>query len=293
MPVKFFGQFLIEKGAITHTALLKAINLQEDQNKKIGAVIFEMEMMTQVQIAKVHLAQRCDDSRFGDKAVEMGFLTQEQLQQALIRQRNCHLYIGQALVKTGGLSEEDLKKYLVEFKKDQQPYSTEKIELPAGVSNQTIWEMVADLTNKMLIRVAGMAFKTGACQVIERLPARTMVAEIGFSGSVSARYLLTASPNSRKIIAQAILQENDVDGQPVEVLDDSVMEFVNIVCGNIAAKAAQLGFQIDISPAKTHDQADLDIRVPDQHTGLMFPIFLSDGEVFELAIFVSNELYDR
>ena len=67
------------------------------------------------------------------------------------------------------------------------------------------------------------------------------------------------------------------------------MEFINIVCGNIAAKAAQLGVQIDISPPITRDQSDSGVSVPDNHTGLMFPIYLSDGEVFELAIFINNE----
>jgi len=289
MAVKFFGQFLIEQGVVTHAGLLKAIGLQEETNRKIGAVVFEMGMMTQVEIAKVHQSQRNEDKRFGDKAVEMGFLTEEQLQQALLCQRNSHIYIGEALVKTGGLGKEDLEKYLIQFKENQRPYTVEKIELPIGVANQSIWEMVADLTNKMLIRVAEMSFRAGPCQIIEQLPTRTMVAEIGFSGSVSARYLLTTSQNSRKIIARAILQESDVDNESVEVLDDSVMEFINIVCGNIAAKAAQSGFQIDISPPITHNPSDCGLPVPEKHTGLMFPIYLSDGEIFELAIFINND----
>jgi CheY-specific phosphatase CheX len=165
----------------------------------------------------------------------------------------------------------------------------DKIEIPAGVAHRPIWEMVADLTQKMFTRVAEMSFRAGSCQIIDKLPPRVMVAEIGFSGSVSARYLLTASPNSRKIIARAILQETDIENEPLEVLDDSVMEFINIVCGNIAAKAAQLGFQIDISPPLSHGPDSEGLAVPAEHTGLMFPIYLSDGEIFELAIFISND----
>ena len=167
--------------------------------------------MTQVEIAKVHQSQPNEDTRFGDKAVEMGFLTEDQLQQALTRQRNCHIYIGEALIKTGGLEKESLDRYLVQFKSDQQPNMVDKIALPAGITNQPIWEMMADLTNKMLTRVAGMSFKPGDCEVIAKLPTRNMVAEIGFSGNVSARYLLTTTPSSRKIIARSILQEEDID----------------------------------------------------------------------------------
>ncbi len=289
MAVKFFGQFLIEQGAINHLSLLKAISLQEETNRKIGAVVYEMEMMSQVNIAKVHQSQRNADTRFGDKAVEMGFLTHEQLQQALVRQRNSHIYIGEALVKVGALSKEGLERYLLKFKEDQKPYAVEKVEIPKGISNQEIWEMVADLTKKMLVRVADISFRPGPCQIIDNLPSRTMVAEIGFSGSVSARYLLTSSQNSRNFIARAILQEDDIEHEPIAILDDSVMEFINIVCGNIAAKAAQSGFQINISPPKTHQQSEHGIAVPEKHTGLMFPIYLSDGEVFELAIFVKDD----
>lgn len=288
MAVKFFGQYLIEQGVITHSALLEAIKLQDATNRKIGEVVAEMGLMSQADIARVHQAQRNEDVRFGDKAVEMGFLSEEQLQQALTRQRNSHLYIGEALVKTGGLKEEQLGEYLERFKKDQQPYLVDKVEIPAEVVNQPVWEMVADLTYKMLSRVANMEIRPGSCQLIDKLPARTMVAEIGFSGHISARYLLSVSPNSRAIIARAILQDEDIDNEPGEVLDDSVMEFINIVCGNIAAKAAQFGYQVEIAPPGLNPAAPDGIAVPDGHTGLMFPIYLSDGEIFELAIFISN-----
>ncbi len=289
MAVKFFGQFLIEQGAINQRTLLKAIDLQEITNRKLGEIVAEMGLMSPVDIAKVHQAQRHEDIQFGDKAIELGYLTPEQLRQALTIQKNNHLYIGEALIKVGGLTPEELADYLEKFKKDQQPYMVEKVEIPATVAHRPIWEMVADLTYKMLSRVAGMSFRPGACQLIDNLPARTLVAEMGFAGSVSARYLLTVSPNSRKIIARAILQETDIDNEPSEILDDSVMEFINIVCGNIAAKAAQFGFQIDITPPGIHADPDSEIQVPDNHTGLMFPIYLSDGEVFELAVFVNND----
>lgn len=288
MAVKFFGQYLIEQGVITHSALLKAIKLQEISNRKIGEVVYEMGLMSQVDIARVHQSQRSEDVRFGDKAVELGLISEGQLQQALTKQRNSHLYIGEALVKTGSLSEEDLAIYLERFKKDQQPYLVDRVEIPAAVANQSVWEMVADLTYKMLARVANMSIRPGECQLIESLPERTMVAEIGFSGHISARYLMSVSPNSRKIIARAILQEEDIDNEPGEVLDDSVMEFINIICGNIAAKAAQFGFQVEIEPPGLNPEAAKGIKVPTDHTGLMFPIYLSDGEIFELAVFISN-----
>ncbi len=289
MAVKFFGQFLVEKGAVSRVDLLKAIDLQDKTNLKFGEMVVEMGLMTTLQIAKVHHAQRGEDLQFGDMAVKLGFLTAEQVQQVLTRQRNNHLYIGEALIKVGALSNARLDSYLSEFKQDQSAYISEKIEIPAGVQHQPIWEMVADLTYKMLSRVANLYFRAGPCTLIDQLPSRPIIAEMGFSGEVSARYLLSATENSRKLMAKAILDETSVDNESVEVLDDSVMEFVNIVCGNIVAKAAQTGHSIDISPPEMRADAAAGIAVPANHTGLMFPIYLSDGEVFELTLFVAKE----
>ncbi len=286
MAVKFFGQFLVEKGAVTRTALLQAIDLQEKTNLKFGEMVVEMGLMSTVDIAKVHHAQRTEDLQFGDMAVKLGFLTEDQVQQVLTRQRNNHLYIGEALVKVDALSPTELENYLKEFKQDQVAYIAEKVEIPSGVPHQPIWEMVADLTYKMLTRVANLSFRTGPCTVVEKLPSRPIIAEMGFSGSVSARYLLSVSDNARNLVAKAILDEDSVENEPTEVLDDSVKEFINIVCGNIAAKAAQKGHTIDIDPPEMRTDAPDGVKVPEDHTGLMFPIYLTDGEVFELTIFV-------
>ena len=289
MAVKFFGQFLIEKGAVTRTELLKAIDLQERTNLKFGELVVEMGMMTAVDIARVNEAQRHEDMHFGDMAVKLGILTEDQVQQVLTRQRNNHLYIGEALVQVGALQPDEVEKYLKEFKEDQLAYIAEKIEIPAGVPHPPIWEMVADLTYKMLTRVAGISFRPGPCAVVEKLPQRPIIAEMGFSGSVSACYVLSVSENLRSMVAKAILDEESVDNEPIEVLDDSVKEFINIVCGNISAKASQLGHSINITTPELRNGNDGNLEVPADHTGLMFPIYLSDGEVFELTIFVAHE----
>lgn len=289
MAVKFFGQFLIDQGVITHSLLLKALNLQEKTNRKLGDIIFGMGLMSRVDIARVQQAQRCEDVMFGDKAVEMGFLTPQQLEQALALQRDNHLYIGEALVKLGALSHSEMNSHLKRFHQEQKPFLVEKVSIPASVAHQPVWEIVVDLTYKMLSRIAGLSFRPGACEVIEQLPQRTMIAEMGFSGSASARYLLSVSPRTRKIFARAILENTEIENESTEILDDSVMEFINIICGNVAAKASQQGLQLDLSSPTINTGTNAGIPVPEDHTGLMFPIYLNDGEVFELAIFVSNK----
>jgi CheY-specific phosphatase CheX len=289
MAVKFFGQFLLEKGAVGNKDLLKAIELQETTNLKFGATALSMGLLTVEAFEQVHDAQRLEDLKFGDMAVNLGILTEEQVKQVLTRQKNNHLYIGEALVRIGALTSEELKKHLEDFKEDQAPYIVDRIVIPPAVPNANVWEIVADLTFKMLIRIVGLAARPGLCRIADGVDPSDLVAVIPFKGSVNGRYILNVSTNIRKAMAKAILKEENVDKESQEVLDDTVMEFANIVCGNIAAKAAQLGLTFDIDPPYLINGQAGRIKVADGEAALLFPIYVADGDTIDLALFISRQ----
>ncbi|GAM09955.1 bacteriophage N4 adsorption protein B [Geobacter sp. OR-1] len=277
MAVKFFGQFLVEQGAISREALLKAIELQESVNKSIGDIAIEMGLMTQADVEQVNLAQRSEDLRFGDLAVKMGFLTSEALQKALQKQSESHLYIGKAIVMTGGLDAEQIDQYLAAFKADQSLYATDRVLLPSELKHQPLWEMMADLSYKMLTRVARLTFRPVPCEIVKRLEDFHIIAAMDFTGDVRCRYVFSASEEVQTQVAKAILSQEEVSHEPKEVLDDTVMEFINVVCGNIAAKSVQQGIALDILPPELLT-SEGGIDIPAGYTGLNFPICLADGK---------------
>lgn len=287
MAVKFFGQFLVEKEVVSREILLQAIELQESVNLSFGATAQAMGLMTEADIEKVHDAQRTEDLRFGDMAVKLGLLTGDQMMQVLGRQKNTHLYIGEALVKVGGITTEQLPTLLDDFKADQAQYATDKVAIPAGVADAPFWEMLTDLSYKMLTRVALLNFRPEPITLAPALPAREVYAAMDFFGDVSGRYLMGVSAATQKKIAKEILKEATVDGEPKEVLDDTIMEFVNVVLGNVAAKAAQMGKAIEIAPPELVDAA-AGIAAPAGQTALYFPVCLADGDRVELAIFINK-----
>jgi len=289
MAVKFFGQFLLEKGAVENKDLLKAIELQETTNLKFGATALSMGLLTVEAFERVHDAQRLEDLKFGDMAVSLGILTEEQVKQVLTRQKNNHLYIGEALVRIGAMNSDDLKKYLDAFKEDQAPYVIDRIVIPPAVPHANVWEVVADLTFKMLVRVAGLEARPGLCQIADGLDPSDLVAVIPFKGSVNGRYMLNVSNSVKMNMAKAILKEDNVDGEAQEVLDDTVMEFANIVCGNVAAKAAQLGLSFDIDPPYLISGKSERIPAPEGEAALLFPVYVADGDTVELALFISRQ----
>jgi CheY-specific phosphatase CheX len=286
MAVKFFGQFLVEKGIVSREALLKAIELQETVNLKFGETALEMGLISVAEVERVHKAQWSADLQFGDMAVQLGIITETQMQQVLTRQKNSHLYLGEALIQVGALEREGLDRYLQEFKADQAPYVTDKTDLPPGVPHQEMWGMLADLTSKMLARIANLTVRPGQCQLADHLAPNCLIAAIEITGQLKARYLLSVSAGPREAIARAMLGQESIDGESQELLDDTIAEFINVVCGNFAAKAAQLGKTVEIEPPQLLQPGTGGADATPGQKGLLFPFHLADGELIEAAIFV-------
>ena len=286
MAVKFFGQFLVEQNIVTSEELLNAVHLQEKNNLKFGEMAVSMGLVTPAEIGRAHNAQMSIDNKLGDLLIEMGFLTIVQLNDIITRQKNTHLYIGEALVQEGALTNDELQKHLDAFKADQAQYVTDGIELPISTSDNKVWEMTADLTYKMITRVLGLQFRPGKCAVSTVITPNFMLAAMDLSGDVEARYMISVSKGLQSSIAKAILGEESVAAEPTEVLEDTVMEFVNIVCGNVAAKASQMGIIININPPVTIHPPLSGMQVPEGETALCFPIHIGDGDIMELYLLI-------
>ena len=219
MAVKFFGQFLVENNLVSREALLSAIELQEQKNLKLGEMAISLGYATAIDIERAHNAQLSRDMRLGDLLVEMGILTISQLNDIVTRQQNTHLYIGEALVRVGALNNEQLQKHLEAFKQDQSKFICDRIELPAGISNGLVWEMIADLTYKMITRVLGLPFRPGKCQTVATVETNFMLAAMDLSGDIEARYMISVSERIQHEIAKAILREESVAAESMEVLE--------------------------------------------------------------------------
>jgi len=282
MPVKFFGQYLIEQGAITRDGLLKAVDLQEKVNLKFGDMARSLGLITNADIERVHDAQRIKDMQFGDMCLNLGIITREQMQQVLAKQKSTHLFIGEALVKVKAISEADLERHLAAFKTDQAPYDVQATAIPAGVPHTELMEITADLTYKIFSRVVNLNFRRGACTAITKLDRNDVVVAMRLQGLSEARYVLSVSAEVRDQIARAILKETDLSREPREVLVDAVMELMNIICGNIAAKAAQQGQTIEIAPPEVVTGT---LTVPAGGACIQFPLHMAEGRAEAAVLF--------
>ncbi len=287
MAAKFFGQFLIEKKVISGLNLLRAIELQEKTNHRFGDLVLEMGLMTEDQIYSTHRAQRHEDLQFGDMAVKLGFLQVDQIKYVLEKQQQRHLYIGEALVQIGAITPEKLEVHLAEFKQTTTGNESVKIDLPADFPYREIWQVFVDMTLKMLTRIAGATFRTGNCTSTRTIPAAEIGIEVALSGSISARYILTMSNEGKKLIAASTIKKGlELSEENIEA---SVIKFVNIICGNAKSTLAKNNYQLSSTPATHYQNPDQTLSIPNNSLGLLFPVFLSDGEELNLILVASGE----
>ncbi|HZX80123.1 MAG TPA: chemotaxis protein CheX [Lysobacter sp.] len=103
MAAKFFGQFLLEKGAIDAAQLLRALEIQRVSNPALGEIACEKGMLTADQAIAINERQRRDDKRFGDIAQSMGLLTSDEVGVLLDEQKSRRKLFGEILVEEGFL----------------------------------------------------------------------------------------------------------------------------------------------------------------------------------------------
>ena len=279
MSVKFFGQFLLEKGIITPQQLMEAVEFQESANTRFGDYAVSKGYLTKEDVAKLQTQQQQADMMFGEIAVRLGVLNQEQVDEILLRQKNDHVYIGAALVKKGYLAPDALVKQLTEFKKDQAGYSEGEIFIPEGTENPEIIKDMVILTKKMLYRIAKITAKIGRGEISSEEPDRNFaVIVISLEGILSYDYILSSSLEASEVIASSIMGINVIN-EPGEIIADAVKEFTNIVCGNITSKLAQRGKKMEISPPMEAGYSKEGYNLVSGRTAVYYPFISTAGDI--------------
>ena len=81
MSAKFFGQYLIEEGAISSSQLREALDLMESDYEKLGELAVKLGYLRKEDVARLHREQRYVDSPLGELAIERSLMTREQLEE--------------------------------------------------------------------------------------------------------------------------------------------------------------------------------------------------------------------
>ncbi len=254
MVAKFFGQWLLEKGAISREDLLAALDLQKRNNLSLGQLAVECDYLTPAQAQSINMEQQRKDRRFGEIATERGLLSDEQVDELLAAQKKRKVFLGQALVNEGALSESSLQAELKAFEQAQREHEVEvKADfesLPHAVTVKAFMETSMVLFSRIvhdMVKVESIQANGGAGE-----------ADYYFSQEVQGdkQFMLTLglSGNHVLAIASKILQrdQDNID----ELALDAVAEFLNIVCGNSCVVMGKQGYKLSLQPPASVQAVD-------------------------------------
>lgn len=277
MGIQFFGEFLIDRWVITRGQLIEALELQDYRNQKFGEVAVHRGLLSEEQVEQINERQKSEDMRIADLAVSMGLIEEQQAREILTFQKNNHLYLGEALLELGHITEDILERELAIFTEEQSRYTLEEVSVPAGVKGADLMKVTVDLTRKMFQRVVGMLIKVGdgVLATDQQEPAFEfhLSVSVAFEGDTPARFVLSASSDVAVSVAGRILRE-DATRESEEVVEDAVKEFCNIICGNAAAKLAQMGVHTEIAPPEPLSALP---AAPEGARVVVFPARLAEG----------------
>jgi hypothetical protein len=268
MGVKFFGQYLIERGEVNAEQVRAALNLMDAENRTIGELAIEGRFISEADADKVNAEQRHRDMPFGELAAEMGLLNEEQIDNLVQLQWRTRLRIGQALVRLKHLGKVRLEELLISYEEEQAPHRIENLALPTGLDSNALAPFVLDLFTNLLMRVARIATRVGSGEPIAEPPGFPVQVAVSVSGESGLLICLVGDEEFSRQVASKV-SGLDAESLELEMLLDGVGEFLNVLVGNAMALAEQNGIAMELEPPQTE-------------------VDFGSGFLFELAVNIGN-----
>ncbi len=279
MGIKFFGQWLLERGVISSDQLLRAVEMQKEKNLRFGDYARVNGYLKDKDVQRLQEEQMHADMRIGELAVNLGMLTKEQVDEILTMQENDHILLGEALMRSGFISWIVLQKELDAFLGDQKEYSPGVVVVPKEARDADLVRAIVDLTQKILGRVANLESKVKPGLVLLGEPEHNFaMVYLSLSGAVEYDYILSA-PREAAVAVASGLMDTEASGETDEMLIDSMMELANTACGSVTARLAKQGKKVSCSPPSMVEPQGGNYNVVRGRQALLYRLISTEGDI--------------
>lgn len=112
----FFGNYLLNKGAVTRDELKEVLADLHKTRLKLGVLAVDAGYMNASQVNEVNHLQSTLDRRFGEIAIQKGYLSDHQLVELLSLQKSEHLLLAQGLIDRGILTTDSFATEIMLYK---------------------------------------------------------------------------------------------------------------------------------------------------------------------------------
>lgn len=265
MFTMLFGNYLLNKGYISNQQLKEILSKVETSRPRLGVIALSLGYLKPEDVEKIHAEQQRQNKKFGELAVEMGLLTQQQLDKLLQEQPKEYLVLSQVLVDMGIFSFEELNNVLNEFRKHVE-ISEEDFE---ALKSENMKALIVKLLNvvegpkkryfasyvdTMLVNLVRFITRNVIPTSVEKLEPGGIDGKVIKAANQSIRgdvsldtCLVFEDEQTAREFAKRYSKVSD-ESLLDEVLDDSLMEFLNLVNGIYIVNLSEIDINCELIP---------------------------------------------
>lgn len=243
-----FAQYLLAEQIVDRGAITEALDLMESENRELGRIAVSHDLLTEFDAERIAQAQRRSDRPFGMIAVDLGLITREDVDRLTKEQASRNIGLGEALVRLGRLETARLETARVDFDAVRMDYESVGVTLPRQFEGSPLAAKLVDLIPRCMIRIARIEVRLhpGEPPVGAR---RRLRASIRMTGNPPLELGLCSDQEFASRVAMGVLGFEPGELE-VELIEDGLGEFLNIVAGNVVAVLSQSGIDVGIEPPR-------------------------------------------
>jgi hypothetical protein len=247
VSVKFFGQFLIQSGAITADQLRQALDLMERTNTPLGQLAVRVGYLSEEAAETFSYEEAATGQPFAELVADLGALSPRQLDELLTHQAGLRLGLGDALLGLGFLKPAALAAHRQAFEIDQAPYRIGPAAVPETLLPHRPSHVVVDFVPKLAASMAGVHVKVALAEDHQTPASLPYRASVLARGSYPFRVELGADRGFATALARGLMRDPRLEPTEPE-LTESVAELLNVVTGNAIALLETDGIHLSLFP---------------------------------------------
>ncbi|MBN1268243.1 MAG: chemotaxis protein CheX [Kiritimatiellae bacterium] len=256
MPAKFFGEYLLERGAISREMLAEATALEDTIARPVLALAIEKGMLNEEQIAALDAASeaRAETPVHTQAGTTPPALPAQPKKMPFMELSDSALTLAEALVMKGHLRLADLQRLVNDYKKhvlqeDRQfwIYQHMRETILAGIPHKEVVSFLLQVfidayvaATKQTVRVLDMKENQDLRHEVDYVIMQRII------GTPSFTFAMLLSEAHALSVASAIM------GEAARALDevalDAVSEFLNMAVGNACRRLSMTGRKFAMEP---------------------------------------------
>lgn len=236
MPIRTFGQFLLDRNVINSGVWVAAQLFQKQIDHPVHALAILKGYLTIDQARQMDAAQPVPKNRSRETLKASGLLMTRHLEELETIQAEEWTLLAEALARLGSVSLAQLHGEVIQYHEEQRRLHAEPDFTPPSIPERELVSAFLKVTLDMFVHYTKQFISVVSVEELHTVvpPQMACVFSQRISGAKNCLYVLALPETLAVSLASFMMQET------IEKMDDMVMdavsEFVNVIVGNGCAK---------------------------------------------------------